>query len=98
MVGLGGGHYNFPFTFVAEELNTLVVGQAGDLQIQVVHEPQTNGNYSYYWALGGNMKVTFKFCDLEWGGWDCENYDYNIAFFSSVNPEPCKAEISIRTN
>lgn len=81
-VGLGGGHYDFPFTFSADAPSTLVVGQPGEVSLQVDPQSPEGGAYSYFWALGVNIDMRFSICAPIVG---CEDFDYDLSLLSVVS-------------
>lgn len=99
VVGLAGGHYNFPFALGAMAPNTLVVGQDGNVQIKVEPKSPENEPYSYYWALGFNFEFVFNFCGFEGlfpPEWVCHSYSYDASVLSQVcatdKPAPMPGE------
>gem|GEM_PF-6728239 len=95
--GLGGGHYNFPFSFEADAPLALMVDSLGGVSINVESQRLPGGDLTYYFALGANLQIKWKFCscglECDWhcawyGCWpecdvecNCSIYDWNYNLF-----------------
>ncbi len=96
--GLGGGKYDFPFSFEADAPSALLIDSLGIVNVTVRPQQPPDGEYSAYYALGYNTEIRWKVCSRAWpwSKWKCKTYSQNINFLSQVNateePAPMPGE------
>ncbi len=85
-IGFGGYSYDFPFSFEAETTSPLIVGEDGNVNVDIRPEKLT-GDYSYYWSLGFSLEMKFELCYFNiWKmRYSCKSYLYPVFGVGWVN-------------